>query len=84
MENNFPPRTLVEDAFDPVGSSLKPVEIELLQTLYRPAIVPENTAEFLRLRNLGLVFTDQATGLSQLTPLGKSWLLSQSLPGNHQ
>ena len=52
-------------------------ELELLQAL--PAIVPTTTREFANLANLGLVIVEDETGIVTLTPLGKSWAVTQEL-----
>ena len=72
-----------EDGSDSFASTLNLIELELLQTLYRPALVPERTAELAHLRNLGLVFVDPQTGYAQVTPLGRSWLWSQTNPASY-
>ena len=44
-----------------------------------PAIVPTTTREFANLANLGLVIVEDETGIVTLTPLGKSWAVTQEL-----
>lgn len=52
-------------------------EIEFLQSLAAPALVPTTTREFAKLNKLGLIFLKDTTGQAELTPLGKAWFSTQ-------
>jgi hypothetical protein len=58
-------------------------EIELLQQLATPGIVPTTTREFANLQRLGLVLVQDETGVVELTPLGKAWVTSQHPVASH-
>ena len=64
-------------ASDPFGASLSDAEFALLRTFAMPAAIEALTPEQAHLKNLGLIFVDAASGVAQLSPLGKAWLLSQ-------
>lgn len=58
-------------------------EVQLLQTLSEPAIIPTTTREFANLRHLGLIFLEDQSGRVRLTPLGKAWMKTQARWGTH-
>ena len=59
--------------------SVSDLEIELLYRLNEPTALPTASREFANLRQLGLVFVQDKTGLAELTPLGKAWVSTQDL-----